>query len=259
MKLVAVATKSERYFPCLVESCKRHGARLDVLGWGKPWSGFMMKYDLLKEYLVGVPDSEIVCVIDAYDVVLLEPLDKLEGIFRSTGARISVAKDKCANWFNSFFMFGKCRHKPINAGTYIGYAADLRRMVYEICKMHECKNKKLDDQKILTEYCKQNEIHIDEAYRMFYLHCRFDKDPVVSDQKIVYNGYMPCILHAPGNINIDRLLIKLGYDVSNIHRQVAKYIAHYFVHHLHAYVSLLVLLICMIAFLCWMWQKHNKN
>ena len=35
MKLVTVATRSERYFPFLLESCERHGAKLEVLGWGQ--------------------------------------------------------------------------------------------------------------------------------------------------------------------------------------------------------------------------------
>ena len=33
IKLVTVATQSERYFPILVESCKKHGADLVVLGY----------------------------------------------------------------------------------------------------------------------------------------------------------------------------------------------------------------------------------
>lgn len=37
MRLVTVATHSERYFPYLLESCKRVDAKLDVLGWGQPW------------------------------------------------------------------------------------------------------------------------------------------------------------------------------------------------------------------------------
>jgi hypothetical protein len=32
-----LAAYSERYFPILVQSCRRHNVQLDVLGWGQPW------------------------------------------------------------------------------------------------------------------------------------------------------------------------------------------------------------------------------
>jgi hypothetical protein len=35
MHIVTVANKSEGYFEYLVESCKRNGGELEVLGWDK--------------------------------------------------------------------------------------------------------------------------------------------------------------------------------------------------------------------------------
>lgn len=42
--VVTVATESKSYFPYLVESCKRHGGQLEVLGMGEKWEGFNWKY-----------------------------------------------------------------------------------------------------------------------------------------------------------------------------------------------------------------------
>jgi hypothetical protein len=48
MHIVTVANKNEGYFNYLVESCKRNGGKLEVLGWGQEWKGFIMKMNLLK-------------------------------------------------------------------------------------------------------------------------------------------------------------------------------------------------------------------
>ena len=40
MHIVTVVTHSENYFPYLVESCKRNGSDLIILGYGEKWLGF---------------------------------------------------------------------------------------------------------------------------------------------------------------------------------------------------------------------------
>jgi hypothetical protein len=59
-----------------------------------------------------------------------------------------------------YMFFGLCKDKTINAGTYIGYVKYLRNMITDICSIFDCKNIKLDDQQILTAYCKKNNICI---------------------------------------------------------------------------------------------------
>jgi len=259
MKLVTVATHSERYFPYLLESCKRVGAKIDVLGWGQPWRGFMMKYDLLGEYLRGIPDDEIVCVIDAYDVVLLEPLGKLEAIFRKTGARIAVARDCTPNVPWAQYIFGKCKGLLINAGTYMGHAGDMRKMVSEICKVNDCKDKKLDDQRILASYCNTGDVYVDKARELFFLMCYINRCPEVSDSKIVYNGMRPCILHAPANTNIDGLLRKLGYDVKDVDHRFWQYWLDMAVRHWYMTAIVVLLLILIVVGLIVMKKLRKRR
>lgn len=82
MKLVTVATHSERYFPYLELSAKRNGHDLVVLGWGEKWQGFAWKFMLMLEYLKTLKPDEIVCFVDAYDVVILEDPKTIEGFYR---------------------------------------------------------------------------------------------------------------------------------------------------------------------------------
>lgn len=264
MRLVTVATHSERYFPYLLESCKRFGAKLDVLGWGKPWGGFMMKYDLIQDYLKDVDDNEIICVIDAYDVILLEPLQKLEAIFKRTGARIAVARDCTPNMLYFQYAFGKCKNLFVNAGTYMGYVKDVRKMVSDICKMNNCKDKRLDDQRIITAYCNVNslDMHIDVKRELFFLFCAYNSNPTIADGKIIYNHINPCILHGPANTNMDAVLRQLGYNVENLNHNIVQYWVNFCIHHWQITLVvgiILFVLICTVVCTIAYCKKHSRK
>jgi hypothetical protein len=247
MKLVTVATHSERYYPYLIESCKRYNAELIVLGWGKKWEGFTMRFNLVHEYLNNLDDNEIICFIDAYDVILLNPLSKLEQEFKKTNANIAIALDGSEKnifikWFTTY-IFGSCKNININAGTYIGYVKDIKVMLNDICTTLNCNDKNLDDQKILTEYCKHHEIYIDQNRDMFltynFVTEKFPYDKLETS----------CILHAPGDYNIDDILIKLNYDVKNINHQQVSYYLKLIHHHLYKLLFIIIILTIIIFIL----------
>jgi len=237
MKLVTVATHSERYFPFLLESCKRHSADLVVLGWEEKWGGFMMKVRLMKDYLSTLERDEVVCFIDAYDVILLKPLDVLEQRFRATGADVAVSMMCQYSWWVQLitrFGFGLCRRKPINAGTYVGFAGTLLDMMVNMCDVNDCSDTELDDQILLTRYCEAHaDIYIDVRSDMFYV-CMFSE------------SFMPdsCILHAPGTRDLGPFLTENGYVGGElVDRKVIQYYVSYAKHWAtHVAVSFLLLI-----------------
>jgi hypothetical protein len=246
MKLITIATHSDRYFPILLESCKRYGAELIVLGWGMKWNGFMMKFNLLKDYLKTLDSNEIVCIIDAYDVILLNTLDVLEEKFRKTNANIIVAREGCDHiWLMKEFFynifFGKCNNVAINAGTYIGYVNALLEMIENICNVLDCTNSKLDDQIILTNYCKKNNIYIDLSQEIFLVNCYIEK---ITIDKLKTS----CIYHAPGDANINKILIELGYDVSKIELKQYLYYLQFIKHHI---ITILIIIILFLILYKW--------
>lgn len=244
MRLVTVATHSERYFPILIESCRRHNADLDVLGWGKKWGGFAWRFALMKEYLSALPPNEIVCFIDAYDVILLKPLDILESRFKRMGYPIVIASDGSNfSWYTKLltkWMFGECKNVNVNGGSYIGYASELLDMITEFSRTYNLHDKHLDDQKMLTQYCIRHNIYIDTKYDLF----------------LNYNSYVPekstsylnhsCIFHSPGNYNIDNILLKLGYDPSQIDHKYAEYYMQFIKHHI---IFLLMMILAIVLFI----------
>jgi hypothetical protein len=227
MKLVTVATHSDVYFPFLLESCARYNAHINVLGWNQKWAGYIWKFLLVKDFVNALPNDEIVCFVDAYDVILTRPLEEFEKAFKSLSSinkvGLVVGCDHFANSFYSLinkFVFGKCHNKPLNSGTYIGYVKNIKEMINEVLP----KSTELfaNDQIALTSYCKQNprNVYIDCDNLLFLTILNpliniIDKDMFITpDKQIVYKGARPFFIHGNGNTNLNTLLIKLGYNVS---------------------------------------------
>lgn len=243
MKLVTVATHSERYFPILIESCKKYNIQLDVLGWNQEWKGFAMRYSLMKEYLDSLPDYEIVCFIDSYDVIMLKPLQELENKFVSMNADIVVAHD--TGIFHRF-IFGSCRNIKINAGTYIGYAYYLKKMISQICIDNDCTDKRIDDQILLTKYCNENHLYVDTQSILFFTK-KYNTACKVINQQLSYNNTYPCIIHGPGYGNLDNILEQLGYDVTQVKHKKIDYIIKRCKHHFVLVAVIIVILLLTIV------------
>ena len=232
MRLITVATEGAAYFAYLKKSCERFGAQLDVLGWDQKWQGFAWKLMLMMDHIQKLDDNEVVCFIDAYDVILLRPLAELESAFEKitaeTGARIVVGCDKppthMMSWASAW-LFKKCQDKRVNSGTYMGRVRDVRDMLTYIFPS-SARNAAQDDQMLLIEYClhEPQRIFIDCDNRMFLTILNTLKavtgvdvvdEPGLSGGKAVsYNGMRPFILHANGQTDMGDVISALGYDIT---------------------------------------------
>ena len=146
MKLVTVATHSERYYPYLKLSAERYGFDLVTLGWGEKWKGFGWRFELMKKYLMSLTDDEVVCFVDGYDVIILQDMKTLENKFNTLTAGdkskivLAIESDTdskigniiTSSWTN-FFSY-RCEGNLINAGTYIGYSSTILKTFDDICK-----------------------------------------------------------------------------------------------------------------------------
>ena len=227
MRLVTVATHSEGYFPFLVKSCERMGARLDVLGWGQPWGGFSHKTELVFEHVSALDEDEVVCVLDAYDTLLLRPLDEMEAAFRHfseySGARVVVGCDRADMWIARQYAiatFGTCNEKSINAGTYVGRARDVAGMLHGML----ARDLRTDDQKQMTKFCREHPsiVHVDCDMVFFWVAiASFGRDAIDARVRVenggtvTRDGVRPFVVHAPSRTSMIGLLRALGYDVSS--------------------------------------------
>lgn len=183
--------------------------------------------DLIRKYYASLDPEEIVCFIDAYDVIILQDSDVIEKRFLDTGARIVVAQDYNVDpydeFFARFFWFGTCNNIRVNAGTYIGYASDILWMLDTMCSLNGCtKDDKLDDQKMMTQVCSlvPYRFHIDSDRNIFLCICyrddmRLAGITVDNQRQVLYKGMIdPCILHGAGKANLDSVIARLGYNIN---------------------------------------------
>ena len=224
--IVTVATESQYYFPYLIDTCRKYGKEIDILGFGEKWQGFNWRMQLMIDYLKNKQSSDVICFIDGYDVICTRDLNELKDefikLYIERKCKIVVGYDniKHGNFINNFYVenySGKCKNLSLNAGTYIGFASDLLNMLIEIQSIDN--NKTSDDQVLLTKYCKQNEdlFHIDSNNKLFLtidnpLHEIDNLIDIDEQGGISYNQNRPFFLHGPGATFLDNVLIKIGYD-----------------------------------------------
>jgi len=235
MKLVTVATHSERYYPYLNLSAKKCGHQLITLGWGEKWQGFAWKFDLMKTYLRTLKEDEVVCFVDAFDVVVLEDAPTIErkflGLVDGDTNKILISKEQYShngleNGIISYlqsFVFTKCKSEYINSGTYIGISSTLLRIFEGICNEFNC-SPNADDQRLLQDYCvKHNDVFvIDNKCNMFLvINSTITKikdgeyDISFLGEKLAYkNDTFPAFFHGNGYTDFDYIIERLGYDTS---------------------------------------------
>jgi len=235
MKLVTVATHSERYFPYLKRSAEKYGHELVVLGWGEKWKGFVWRFELMREYLKNLDPNEIVCFIDAFDVVILQDPQTIEAKFlkyiKGDKNKILISREEYShkpveNGFLLFLqslVFTKCKSEYINAGTYMGVVSNLVDLFQNMCDEFKCAPDS-DDQRMIQEYCKKHnsKFVIDTDCDVFLVINSTvssikpgEYDIKFNNGKLSYkNNTYPGIIHANGYTNIDYIIAELGYDTS---------------------------------------------
>ena len=224
MKLVTVATHIDGYMPWLKKSCERYNTTLYTLGMGEKWQGYNWKFLKMKEFLRSVDPNEVVCFIDAYDVILLRDPSTFEADFLSfckrTGKKVIVGCDKPKPMYMkilAYVTFGKCEDQMVNSGTYIGKASDLLYMIDEMQSLAN-NDPTVDDQVLLKDWCSMNSrfIHID-CDNLFFM---VILDPYA---KLEFNtSKKPYILHANGNSYIEDIIEELGYEMTDEEKQYIK-------------------------------------
>jgi len=232
LHIVTVATESDYYFPYLVESCKRNGKELTVLGYGEKWKGFTWKFRLMLDYLKGLNDYDIVCFVDGYDVICTRNLNELKDEFikikNETNCKIIVGHAKFIkdnifhylSYLGDVNKFGQCNNIDINSGTYIGYVIDLLEILQNIYNLNP--NDTADDQILMIKYCNisnNNDIFIDTDNKLFLSldkgFAEIDYVIKVNNKEIIYKNNRPFFLHAPGQTYLDNTIRLLGYNLTN--------------------------------------------
>lgn len=296
MKLyaISVATHKEGYYDAFVESCRRNGIELVVLGYGQPWQGFAWRFLLMKDYLEKLDDEDIVIFLDAYDMIAAQNASTIQARFLEFQSPILFStenvlrKDFLTHYIRNG-VFGHCPKADISGGAYMGYVHALKKMYHYICQKHDCGGREftqLDDQKILTSLCNDTSfteplIAYDYTSSIFYtvslpvstwdllfsnrFHLEDEHHCIQNNQLYLRKTHQsPCFIHGIANTNMDDLV---GFyqlpprtdDRSSYHIKVAWYYCGIFKYELFC-ISLVFFLVCgWLAFVVGPLLKKKKN
>jgi hypothetical protein len=204
---------------------------LTVLGYNEEWKGFNWKFKKMIEYLKNLPENDIICFMDGYDVLCVRSLEQLipafQKIKKETGCKVVVGSDTHYTFLKhwSYLTYGDCSGELINSGNYIGTSKDLLGILVDIHKNNSVDTE--DDQLLLTKYCKKNPklFYIDTTSRIFLVYMNpFTEvqDITIKDNKLYYKNSQPFFVHTPGGF-LDKLIIDLGYNYdynNNIQQEI---------------------------------------
>lgn len=234
LHIVTVATESKFYFPYLVESCKKNGVNLTVLGYGEEWKGFNWKFKKMIDFLKTLPQDDVVCFLDGYDILCVRKLNDLVPEFlkikKEINCKILVGSEQHFTFlkYGTQLLYGKCENKLVNSGNYMGLAKDVLEILEDIYEKNP--NNDNDDQVLLIKYCVKNPevFYIDTESKIFlvYMSPLTDVRSVVTikNKNVYYNGNSPFFVHTPCGF-LDKLIIDKGYDYdykNNIQDEIYK-------------------------------------
>ena len=232
--VITVATHDEGYIAYFKQSCKRHGIDPIILGQGDEWKGFGTKFQIIRDWVMTIPDDSVVLLVDCYDLIFLRPLETLFAFYRTKANKtkaeeyiyVSTEPQLWGLSDLSKLYYGSCNGSVINTGSVMAFAKVFKNMFSDpVITAKLARNELSDDQQMFNEYVQKNntlECEMDDNRRfLVYQTLRLDiglKCQVQEDGTFIYRdndqAYEPYLLHRNGNGKMLPILQRLGYDTS---------------------------------------------
>lgn len=248
IKFVTIATHSERYYPVLQESARRHGIDLRVLAWGEEYTGHYMKDDLMIDYLEKeLQGNPIVIFVDGFDSVFLTGPEEFQRKYlefeanlkrtESNTPSILVSRDFDPSWLSApissycyWRVFNRCDGMYINAGLFGGRRQALLKFLKQTVVYRNCI---VNSNQIIWSYTYLDQIRnqedrvfgIDQKANVFLNFCHVNTRSqlglrMVDDRLEIKKRNdpslscysRPCVISGPGSSDMDQILIDLGYS-----------------------------------------------
>lgn len=198
---------SETKAKYLFESAKFHGVEIENLAPSTEWNGLQDKLIAMKKKLEQHAEDDIVCFVDAYDVIVNTDMDTMLKTFTDSKCEIlfggetnldpPVLKEHLDKYPESPTIF-----RFINTGVYIGYVRAIRKII-EWGNFLE-----MNDQEYINRYFLENQDVIKIDYYANYVLNMYRIS--WSDLKIVEGqlvlpamNVIPCFIHFNGMSYLD--------------------------------------------------------
>jgi hypothetical protein len=135
--LKTVETKAEY----LLNTAKYFGVDVELIGIGHTFTNFTNRLYILQDYLKDINPEEVILVMDGYDTLFNNTVEYTLSQFHQKNTKILISSEKLFT-----YQWGKFQHKfdtinsdykYVNAGTFMGYAGDLKIMVDELFEIYK--------------------------------------------------------------------------------------------------------------------------
>jgi hypothetical protein len=226
IRVVTVATHTEGLFEDLVNN--EYSIDVTVLGYGKKWTGFTMKFKEMLIYISDLPDDTILIFLDGFDSMIKGDLSTALNRFKKMDCKVLFSKDitfhKYVPKLLTRKIFGTCyKGESANTGLYMGYVKELKILLSDVL-CEECK----DDQVLINSRCSRYKfVKIDINEEIF---------------KNINNSYDRKNLQ-----NVDALFVQMPGQIT-FNRFVKRGVIEYSQFFLSEVISVLLVLTCILIY-----------
>ena len=193
----------------LIDTANIFNVHLEFVGVGKTFTTFTNRLYFLQKYLKNIPPEEIVVVMDGYDTLFNNSLQKLEEEFKKKDTRILISAEKMFTYqwakYKDNYDKIKSEYRYVNAGTFMGYAKDIVSMLEDLFNLYKIHPTDID-QGLMGAWAYNNleqkeKVQLDTDCSIFWV---TSKDWHILDKlhKKLTNpttGTTPCIVHNTSN------------------------------------------------------------
>jgi hypothetical protein len=212
--IVTYSTSPEKAL-YMFESAKFHGVEVRNLAPSTKWNGLRDKLIAIQSFIQELPEDDIFCFIDAYDVILNANTETILETFHSKGVELVFGAEvnldppslKSLSYPESSTVF-----RYLNSGVYIGYIRAIRKMLAWGDYL-QIENDQEYISRYYVEHHKDPSLHLDInaslVLNMFMI--PWNALQIVSGfVKFPHYKTIPCFLHFNGMsyLDVDKDLIK---------------------------------------------------
>jgi len=165
----------------MLESALRSDVRLNVLGWGRKWTGLSQKIVAAYWFASSLPSNDVIMFTDAFDSMFVSGnVEKIKNDFISLDADVVFAAE-CGCWPHIVINATICHdhrvgypksptsQRYLNSGSWIGYAGKVKEMLAAVIEMAGTRLDNANDQELLANMflSRRMDIKLDVYSRIF--------------------------------------------------------------------------------------------
>lgn len=264
--LVIYATHSDGNFDILVQKARELGYYISIIGWGDKWQGFYKRTLDLYDFFKTRPSQEIIMCIDGFDSMILKDAETTLSTFTSFESPIVWGVEEKNDLLRKL-LFRSKQPYTLNGGSFIGMNEYLQLVFEEIVTRFGRDDFKQDDQRIVnmmnnTSILFQEIVKPDLESKIFanIIYSNFMNSVVKNNKTLSHDvcgdsichkitGVSPCVASGPGNVNMNELLEKIGYQPRPRQDNYYKFLVTNFKMELAACLIFIIFLFVCIYFL----------